>query len=124
MGIHRQPKIVHVQPPILDFTIDVHGRPNQVYKPGDLVEGCVSLTPSQHIQPDSILVPLLARSTVDLNIQDRSASIRLLDRAPLLVLTKTITAEPTSTGLEPGHTYDFPFCFRLPVSTREGRDSY
>ncbi|KAJ8115882.1 hypothetical protein OPT61_g2572 [Boeremia exigua] len=117
-----------VQPPVPAFDIRLDGQPNQIYTPGDPIQGHVLLTPVQKMDTGSITVSLLGRSTVSfyvyVTLTTGGYAITAIDKAPLLDLTKEVVKNSELVCLEPGHTYEFPFSFSFPVKTPNSRDGY
>jgi hypothetical protein len=119
MAFHRSRK--YGQPPVPGFTIQLNQPFNNVYRSGDFIEGNISVTPVQLMNPTTIEVSLCGWTTAYFIISSTNTSSYYRDLAPLLELTSNVAGNSALPYLEPGRTYTFPFCFRFPQYTWNSR---
>jgi len=115
------------QPQLPDILIDLSTPPDKVYRPGDVVNGNITLAPNVPLAPDAIQVSLFGKSLVwyrtVIVINNVAHHLHWRDNGPLFEITSNVlpnvhTAAPL---LASGETYKYPFQFRFPASVSNSR---
>lgn len=56
--------ITTAPPPVPEISFALHGNPTDTFRPGDTIEGCISMTPITAILPLALNITLYGRSRI------------------------------------------------------------